>query len=58
MEEIIKTASVPKLAPYNNYSPIISLIKKLLIDSNANVNIAAIRLSGVLVKGLRKNFSQ
>jgi cytoskeleton-associated protein 5 len=57
LEEIIKTASVPKLAPSNNYSPILSLIKKLLADSNANVNIAAIKLSGVLVKGLRRNFS-
>jgi hypothetical protein len=57
LEEILKAASVPKLMPSQNYSHIISLIKKLLNEPNANVNIAGIKLAGLLVKGLRKNFA-
>lgn len=35
----------------------LSLIKKLLQDSNANINLCTIKLCGLLAKGLRKNFT-
>ena len=36
----------------------LSMIKKLLQEQNANVNMSAIKVCGLFCKGLRKNFTQ
>ncbi|KAL4477492.1 hypothetical protein ABPG74_002642 [Tetrahymena malaccensis] len=57
LDALIKAASVPKLAP-TNYYPIVQMCKKLLNDSNVNIQVCAIKIVGLLASGLRKQFSQ
>ena len=47
---------MPKLAK-DGFYPAVTMIKKLLNDSNANVVLCAIKLLGLLAKGIRKSFS-
>lgn len=56
LNELIQAASTPRIAP-TNYSPLVSMIKRLLNDNNFNVVVAATKIVGLLAKGLRKNFT-
>ena len=56
LDELIKAATVPKLAP-TNYYHINTMLKRLLGDSNVNVMLAAMKIYGLLAKGLRRNFT-
>jgi cytoskeleton-associated protein 5 len=55
LEELNNEANVPKLAD-KNPAEIAGMAKRLLNDNNVNVNMQAIKLIGVLAKGLRKSF--
>ena len=56
LEDLAKAASVPKLAPTGHYH-INTMLKRLLNDNNVNVMLTAIRIYGLLAKGLRKHFA-
>ena len=55
LEQLFTAASVPKIKN-GNFTDVAAALKKLCGDSNANVAHSAIRASGALAKGLRKNF--
>lgn len=55
LDEFITAANVPKLQN-SNYYPILSMVKKILNDSNINVMCCGIKILGILAKGLRKAF--
>lgn len=56
MEEFVKAASVPKLAN-TEFRHISELIRRLINDSNMNVVLWTLKITGVMSKGLRKYFS-
>ena len=56
LEELIGAASVPKLLG-NNYYPVLSMIKKVLNDSNVNVMVCGVKVLGLFAKGMRKTFN-
>ena len=55
---MIKTINVPRLNASNqsDLSTLVSTLKKLLNDNNANVIQLTVLILGLLSKGLRKNF--
>jgi hypothetical protein len=53
IENFLKAADTPRLMT-DNYSHIISLAKRLVADSNMQVQICGIRIFGALAKGLRQ----
>lgn len=56
LEELVKAASVPRLAP-TGHVHINAMLKRLMNDNNMNVMLMAIKIYGLLAKGLRKHFA-
>ena len=56
LEDFLSAASAPKLAN-SNFMHIHAMLKKLLNDANVVVMTLAIKLYGVMAKGLRKHFA-
>lgn len=56
LDEILKAASVTKIAPNNQLADLIKSLKKLVTDINMQVNIKAILVIVDLAKGMRKSF--
>lgn len=55
MEQLNAEANVPRLAD-KSPAALVNLAKRLLNDSNVPVCVQAIKLVGLLSKGLRKSF--
>ena len=53
---MIDAFSAIKLAN-GNVQPIFAMLKRLFEDSNVNIVCLAIKIAGLLSKGLRKNFT-
>lgn len=56
MEDFVKEASVPKLANTDS-RPATEVIRRLINDSNFNVQLWVLRMVGVLSRGLRRPFA-
>lgn len=56
MEDFVKEASVPKLAN-TDFRPATEVIRRLINDSNFNVQLWVLRMIGVLSRGLRRPFA-
>lgn len=53
MDLLIADLAYPKLVN-SKYNQIITLIQRCLNDSNANVLLSSLKISGLMAKGLRK----
>jgi hypothetical protein len=56
LDAAISEFSVPKIVPREHYH-LISLLKKLLVDSNVAIQICGMKLCRALANGLRRSFS-
>ena len=55
MEELNREADTPKLAE-RSPQELVTLVKRLLVDNNMNVQLQAIKLAGLLARGQRRYF--
>ena len=56
LDELISAINVPKLQS-SNYYAVLSMVKKVLNDSNVNVMCCGIKILGLLAKAIRKPFN-
>ncbi len=55
LDMLYEDCSQPKIKP-GDFSGVVSVIKKLIVDSMVAVSHSAIKVCGVLAKGLKKDF--
>ena len=55
LDGLFNDANVPKIMP-GNYINLLTIIKKMVGDTNPAVSQAAVKAIGAIAKGLRKNF--
>lgn len=55
LEELNREADTPKLAE-RSPQELVTLVKRLLVDNNMNVQLQAIKLAGLLARGQRRYF--
>lgn len=57
LDELLKSVNVPKLAAVK-YDHIEQLLKRLLNDSNLTISLTAMKIYGLMARGLRKKFKE